>query len=196
MKNGLKIFAALSMVFSTMIGTNVAINHVAGQTVTQCGCNDASCRGGCALGRHRLKRPCRQCRGDCGSVECPSCENEICRLELDQSKVKKTCFKVEQKPICVPPVRFPWQKDCPPGTSKTKLIKVLSTHTYECPSCSYKWKLQECAPLEPAAPPQSEPTPADPAETSAIPAPPIFEVYRQPTPGNGAHSPVVVSAQR
>ena len=172
MKNGIKIIAALSMVLSSMIGTNMAINSVAARTVTQCGCGSATCNGGCALGsRLRGKRACSSCNTACGCVQCPSCENEICKLELEKGKEKKTCFKVEQKSICIPPVRFPWQKCCPPGTSKTKLVNVLSKHSYECPSCSYKWTLQKPAEL---------PTPAEKkaaASQPTTPMPPIYEVY-------------------
>ncbi len=85
--------------------------------------------------------------GACGKrrrpKKCPQCECDFCLLELDCGKEKRTCFKTEQKLICVPPVRLPWKKCCPPGVSKTKTVKVLKTHTYECPSCSYKWTVQE-----------------------------------------------------
>ena len=193
------------MVFSVMVGTNTAINHVAARTVTQCDCGNSSCQGGCSLlARHKAKRACRSCDNNCGCVQCPSCEDQICRLELDQSKVKKTCFKVEQKPICIPPVRFPWQRDCPPGISKTKLVKVLSKHTYECPNCTYKWVLQECEPPQvpsttplrtpstlptpaPVPVPVPVPVPAAATQTSVVPAPPIFEVYR---PGTSASNSV------
>lgn len=199
MKNGIRIIAALSMVFSAMIGTNVAIKNVAARTVTQCGCGNASCDGGCGiLSRHRQKKACRNCNSDCGCVQCPSCADEICKLELDQSKVKKTCFKVEQKPICVPPVRFPWMKSCPPGTSKTKLVKVLSTHSFECPNCAYKWKLQECEPLQ-----EATPTPAATEQATVIPAPPIYEVRHpnqnqpwRPAVRNGTNSAIVVAAEK
>ena len=183
------------MVFSGMIGTNVAINHVAARMVTQCGCGDTNCNGDCARGRLGQKKACQSCNTDCRCVQCPRCEGDICRLELDRSAVNKTCFKVEQKTICVPPVRLPWKK-CPPGTSKTKRVKVLSLHTYECPNCAYKWKLQE---LET---PQN-PNPAEPEKSSAVPVPPIYEVYypklNQPSsPAEivGSRPPIVVTAKR
>lgn len=201
MKNGIKLIAALSMVFSAMMGTSLTINSVAAQGIVQCGCSNTSCDGGCRASRHRQKKACRNCNSDCGSVQCPSCADEICKLELDNSKVKKKCFVVEQKPICVPPIRLPWAK-CPPATSKTKLVKVLSTKSYECPNCAYKWKLQECE-----LPQEAAPTPAAPTEATekaaAIPAPPIYEVrrpnQRQPwqpavTSGNRAH--VVVNGKQ
>ncbi|MFK7765976.1 MAG: hypothetical protein AB8B55_01955 [Mariniblastus sp.] len=135
---------------------------------TECGCGEASCTKGCrapapriasaavgavravggtakrVVGRVGSRRSCGTCQSDCGCVQCPSCEGDICKLELDNGKAKKSCFKVEQKVVCIPPVRLPWQKCCPPGQSrKTRTINVLKKHTYECPSCSYKWSLQE-----------------------------------------------------
>lgn len=102
-----------------------------------CGCETAGggqCR---RLGSRLGERGCNSC----GTVPCPRCEGDVCRLELDHSPKKKTCFKTEQASICIPPVRFPWQRDCPPGVSKTKLVTRLKVHEFECPNCSYKWKL-------------------------------------------------------
>ena len=82
-----------------------------------------------------------ECQQGCGTVPCQKCEDDTCRLELDHTPKKKTCFKTEQVSICIPPVRFPWQKCCPPGTSKTKLVNKLKVHQFECPNCDYKWKL-------------------------------------------------------
>ena len=208
MKNGIKFIAALSMAFAGMMGTHLTINQVAAQTMVQCGCGSASCDGGC-LSRHRQKKACRKCNSSSGCVECPSCADEICKLELDRSKVKKKCFVVEQQPICVPPVRLPWAK-CPPATSKTKLVKVLSTKSYECPNCAYKWKLVECelpeeasSEADPKAAPKAAPTPATPEKAAGVPAPPIYEVRRpnqrmpwQPTVTSGNRGQVVASGDR
>lgn len=156
MKNGIKLFAALSFAFTSMIGTSAMVNHVAATTAIQCDCGKSNCNSGCRL---RQKRTCRSCDTQCGCVQCPQCEGEICKLELDKSDVKKTCFKVEQKAVCVPAVRLPWKKCCPPGTSKTRTINVLKKHSYKCPNCAYQWKLHEpeiCDPppsVQPAAAP-------------------------------------------
>ena len=142
MKNGIKIIAALSLAFAGMLGTTALINNVAATTAVDCGCGKRFCDGRCRLAGR--KSTCQTCHTQCGCVECPQCACEICNLEVDQGKVKKTCFKVEQKTICIPPVRRPWQRDCPPTTSRTKTIKVLKKHSYECPSCTYKWTVQKC----------------------------------------------------
>ena len=68
-----------------------------------------------------------------------------CTLEVKAVTEKKTCFKVEEKVICVPAVRMPWHKCDPPKTSKTKTIRVLKKETYERPSSSYEWTVAKAA---------------------------------------------------
>lgn len=148
MKNGIKIFAALLMAFAGISGTNTLVNHVAATTVIDCGCGKRLCDGRCRIA-HR-KSTCQACNTQCGSVACPQCECEVCCLEVENTKVKKTCFKVEQKTICIPPVRFPWNS-CPPTTARTKTVNVLKKDSYECPKCTYQWTLQKSEVAQPAA---------------------------------------------
>ncbi len=131
-------------------------------TVSECGCRKPGCLA-CLRSRLGSRRACQSCESDSGCTQCPKCEGDFCKLELDNSNIQKTCFKVEQKPVCIPPVRMPWMKCCPPGKSKTRLVSKLSTHTYECPNCSYKWTLQKAAQTEApiVQPDQLEPTPAN-----------------------------------
>ena len=127
------------------------------------GCAARGCRAkGC-----RTKK-CREPR--CRKVACPSCavECDTCTLELDKYEEEKTCFKTEQKIVCIPPVRFPWDKCCPPGKSKTRTVNVLKVHKYKCKACGYKWKLDEMPePTEPSAEDAAEQ--AAPAEQTAPP---------------------------
>lgn len=148
----------------------------------------------------RADRGCRSCdSGTCGNTcracgklrrpkTCPQCACDICLLELEHGKEKKTCFKTEQKLICVPPVRLPWQKCCPPGVSKTKTITVLKTHSYECPSCSYKWTVQEPVIAEPTS--ASKPAEANPSgqETVVPPATVPGQVTPPQPPFEGENS--------
>lgn len=129
--------------------------------VSDCGCSKPGCLKGRQPIRSRIQG-CRLCQGGCSQPT--KCEGDTCKLELDNSKVKKSCYKTEQKSVCVPPVRFPWQKCCPPGKSKTRLVTVLKKHSYECENCAYKWSVQKAEPAEAAKPeaggPQNtEPTP-------------------------------------
>jgi hypothetical protein len=50
----------------------------------------------------------------CGAgVRCPRCHG-TCELSVSKDEVKKSCWDVECKTICVPRITFPWQKcgDC------------------------------------------------------------------------------------
>lgn len=79
---------------------------------------------------------------------CPQCACEFCELEVKKDKIEKTCFKVETKTICIPPVWLPWQK-CPPTAAATRKVCELVEDSYECPTCKYTWKLVEpCAPAD------------------------------------------------
>ena len=141
--------------------------------VADCGCGQSACsscqptviaspcgckKAGCLKCLSRLRK---RCSGGC--AQCPKCEGDVCELKLDKGKVKKSGWKTEQKSVCVPTVRMPWQKCCPPGTSKSRLVTVLKKHTYECESCSYKWSIQKPEPVEAAKPDpviqMGEPTP-------------------------------------
>ena len=74
-----------------------------------------------------------------GNVEC-----DTCTLKLDHYEENKTCFKTEQKIVCIPPVRFPWEECCPPGrTNKTRTVNTLTVHKFKCKACGYKWELDK-----------------------------------------------------
>ena len=79
--------------------------------------------------------------GECGcSVQCPQCDH-VCKLTCEETKEMKHCWKVECKPICIPRVKFPWEKCCsPPKCAKLKYVRVLKKVECECKSCGYKWE--------------------------------------------------------
>lgn len=97
---------------------------------------------------------------------CPSCGEKVCRLEAKSQTVKKQCYKVECKEICIPKIKFcwPWQRDskssCASGCTdgncnscsscsdtarcgKVKTVKVLIKVDYECKKCGYEWKIYD-----------------------------------------------------
>ena len=76
-------------------------------------------------------------------VACPQCDCQFCELDVKKGEVEKTCFKVEQKEVCVPAVRLPWKKCCPPKRSKVRTVNTLKKHKYKCPKCEYKWSVHE-----------------------------------------------------
>ncbi len=118
------------------------------QQVESCGCEITGCRGGCLGKRVR------------GCDRCPNCNAEVCVSESKIEKEKRSCWKTEQKVICIPKIRFPWQKCDGPKCGKTKTITVLKKHSYECEVCRHEWKI-----LKPELPA----TPVDAKKTTVVP---------------------------
>lgn len=120
-----------------------------------CGCSSSVpevASSGCGCGKKVAPRKCG-CRKRDSS---PGCGCEYCELEAKKGEVEKTGFKVEQKEICVPPVRLPWKKCCPPTRTKVRTVNVLKKDKYKVPQCQYKWKVHE--PEEIKEPEPAEPT--------------------------------------
>ena len=162
MTYGIKICTALAFAFAVTLSTNLSTAQEVEVSTTECGCDDASC----GLKRIGLRKSSR--------VACPECACEDCLLEVKPSTEKKTCFKVEEKVICVPAVRMPWHKCNPPTTSKSKTIKVLKKETYECPPSSYKWSVSKTS--APASTADKTATVIEPAKIKRKiqPLPPII----------------------
>ena len=97
----------------------------------------------------------------CSSGAC--CPN--CQLEIKLEDVKKYCYDVGTKTVCIPKVNFPWQvskhqkggcdcsgcdgagcdtccgPDCPVPCkgAKVRCARVLKKYEYQCKCCKYKW---------------------------------------------------------
>ena len=97
-----------------------------------CECGQSDCVG-C---RGRLLR-----RGRRSCDRCPNCNAEVCISESKIDKEERSCWKTEQKVICVPKVRFPWQKCDGPLCGQTRTITLLKKHKYECEVCKHEWKI-------------------------------------------------------
>ena len=80
---------------------------------------------------------------------CPHC-GDACYPTVTKGTETKTCWNVETKSICIPRIRFPWEKACcdkgcgkdgcvPPKCGRTKCVNVLMKHEYECSTCKYSW---------------------------------------------------------
>jgi len=85
---------------------------------------------------------CDKSKAACGTSCCESQGCKTCRLHVETLKVKKHCFHVECKEICIPPVRFPWQKCCELKCGKIKTVRVLKKNEYTCEKCGYKWTVE------------------------------------------------------
>ena len=93
-----------------------------------------------------------------GGSDCQTCCPN-CQLKISLEDVKKHCYEVECKTVCIPRVNFPWQvSKCKTGCcdgcctccpepckgAKVKTVRVLKKYEYECKRCKYKWTPQCC----------------------------------------------------
>ncbi len=109
--------------------------------LTLVGC-DSSC---CASGTN-------SCCGDC-------CE-AVCYPKRVEKEVKKHCWKVESKIVCIPKFRWPWERCssscnsgcdggseckrecCAPLCGRTRCINVLEKDSHQCQECGYEWEIK------------------------------------------------------
>jgi len=173
MNKGLKIVAALVGLTATCamveISTGTAFTTVQAQV---CGCGNPSC-GGCAAdgtqdvlvstvygepveigGYVEQGSPsCQKCQAAQAAPEVPC---QYCELKTKKVEVEKSGFKIEQKEVCVPAVRYPWMKCNPPKRSRVRTVNVLKKHKSKGEKCEYKWSVHEPEDYDNDA----EPTPA------------------------------------
>lgn len=166
--------------------------HVA--SATPCGCSTGGCKtGGCK------SRGCRSGCTSCLKKSSPQCDCQFCELDVKKGEVEKTGFKVEQKEVCVPAVRLPWKKNCPPTRSKVRTVNVLKKEKYKSPKCEYKWSVhepedfeeseagekKEAAQKKPAAPNEAALTPEEIKDFDLAPGEKIISVFSDPSEALG-----------
>ena len=116
--------------------------------VIQTMCTDACCGGDC-------------CKGTCCKNEC--CCKAVCCPKCVTEEVKKHCWLVKQKLICIPKFQFnlfsdncsQGQVDCGDGCcsadcsscakqdcGRVRCINVLEKHEYTCEECGYEWEVK------------------------------------------------------
>ena len=66
--------------------------------------------------------------------------------------------------MCIPAVRLPWKKCCPPKKSRIRTVNVLKTEKSKGEECEYKWSVHE--PEEYKEPEPAEPMPVYEPEQS------------------------------
>ena len=71
---------------------------------------------------------------------CNFCGVKTCKLNVEKVKEKTTCFEIECKDVCIPPITFPWQ--CRPAKcGKIRTVKVLKEKEGEKEVCKYSWEV-------------------------------------------------------
>ncbi len=90
------------------------------------------------------------------SEECRHCQSQACMpryrctLKAERVPVEKECYDHDTERICVPGIRFPWQRCGEPRCTRVIEVRRLKTRKYECGTkCEYKWDVVDlCAPAE------------------------------------------------
>lgn len=77
--------------------------------------------------------------------QCPEC-TKICCPEKVTEKQKESCWEVECKEVCIPPVRFPWMKCWPLSCGRVRVVNILKKEETEVEKCEIKWKVKDCCP--------------------------------------------------
>ena len=192
MINGMKIGAALLGVVAMFASVEFSTGSVLPTASAQvCGCGKPAC-GGCLAGLRNRRasagtvynaddpiintvygpeveiagpavQGCQSCQS-CQTCEPkPQCDCQYCELKTKKVEEDKTCFKVEQKEVCVPAVRLPWKKCCPPKRSRVRTVNVLKKDKYKSETCEYKWSVHE--PEEYKEPEAAEPVAYQPEQS-------------------------------
>ncbi len=130
--------------------------------VTPTGCTDACCEPSCSAADG--------CCGNGSGCHGSCCGKAVCCPKKVIAEVKKHCWKVTPKMVCIPGFRFQcnWRHpkgsggdaccdtctgdDCcssgsccagaPPKCGRVRCINVLEKHEYKCEECGYEWEVK------------------------------------------------------
>lgn len=64
--------------------------------------------------------------------ECKDCSCYTCEVKGECVDKKKPCAEIECKPICIPKIRFPWDKCCTPACHEVIMVKSLKMTEKDC----------------------------------------------------------------
>ena len=129
--------------------------------------------------------------GGCGEGCCAAC-GKVCRLNVTTEKVTSSCFDVECRPVCIPPVTFPWQTSpcdhakCAGAVTgplhrfgRIRYVNVLMEREYEAGErCVCNWKMEDACPPLPDAPAPGEEQDSKPGTDPEESPPP--DIVRRP----------------
>ncbi|MEX2560277.1 MAG: hypothetical protein WD403_10205 [Pirellulales bacterium] len=69
-----------------------------------------------------------------------------CSLKVEHEAAKQECYEIECKQVCIPPVRFPWQKCHGEACGRVRTVRVLKAEEHDVERCVYKWEVHRgCA---------------------------------------------------
>jgi len=86
----------------------------------------------------------REHQGGCQpcSTTCCCDTQDVCICQRTTEKVKKPCWKVTCKKICIPPIRFPWQCGRLSGCGKVRTVRVLEKEESKETQRGYQWTVR------------------------------------------------------
>lgn len=130
MRTLLRIQAAVLIALSSVAALSAQDIQLTGHYNAGHNNNAALTSAGHGPGQHAHGGPCGTC--------CPSCHS-YCQLTVTPDVEEKSCWEIECEEICIPAIRFPWEKCCEPKCGTVITVKKLKKVTYECPTCKYEW---------------------------------------------------------
>lgn len=123
-------------------------------------------------------------------VTCTHCGREFCYPVPKEVTVSKHCWEVECKRVCIPAVRFPWERwfgggcdgcdagcdSCRPRCGRVRWVRVLKKRKYDCKKLGCDWIVNPvCDSCLDALPTDVEPvweTPPPPFDAPPVGNPP------------------------
>ena len=95
------------------------------------------------IAAHRSQHHCQSCQ----SCQTPVASSQeaclYCELKTKRVETEKFGYRVEQKEVCVPAVRFPWMKCNPPKRSRVRTVNVLTKQNVKHERHQYDWSVHE-----------------------------------------------------
>ncbi|MEM1228532.1 MAG: hypothetical protein AAGJ40_22800 [Planctomycetota bacterium] len=77
---------------------------------------------------------------------CCFCNQGHCRVEVGHEEVEETRFDCESVAICIPPLRFPWERGPLKKCGKVRVIQKLTKTKVTKHVCTYDWSAIACCP--------------------------------------------------
>jgi hypothetical protein len=137
---------------------------------------------------------------DCCEVDCHRCGESFCHPVPKEVTVSRHCWEVEWKQVCIPAVRWPWQRwfsncdgcdgggcnACSVPCGRTRWVRVLKKRKYDCTKCGCDWVIaplcDDCTAASPLPVDDGVPLP-NPARSQEAPVVP-------PAPGGSPPPPL------
>jgi len=83
-------------------------------------------------------------RADAFGPCCCFCDEGFCRVNIERQEEDVPVFRVEQETICIPPLRFPWERGPIRKCGKVRQVNKLVIESRSVPACLYEWKAIHC----------------------------------------------------